>query len=260
MSQREAPMTRAVTGHPVLETRNLQKSFGAVTAARDISVAIESGARLSVIGSNGAGKTTFVNMVTGYLKPDEGTILLDGEDVTRLDPRRLARRGIARSFQIPQLCTELTALENMLVARAAAAEGTVPFFRPARTAEARDAAMAVLDRFGLADIAPRPVSELAGGVRKLLDIALAMIGRPRLLMLDEPTSGVSAEEKFPFMDRIMTALDQGGVTVLFVEHDMDIVGAYADRVLAFYSGQIIADGAPDHVLADDAVRQHVTGH
>ncbi|WP_372001557.1 ABC transporter ATP-binding protein [Tistrella mobilis] len=244
---------------PVLETRNLQKSFGAVTAARDISVAVEAGTRLSVIGSNGAGKTTFVNMVTGYLKPDEGSILLAGEDVTRLDPRRLTRRGIARSFQIPQLCAELTALENMLVARAAA-EGGLPFFRPARSAAARDAALEVLERFGLASIADRPVLELAGGTRKLLDIALAMTGRPKLLMLDEPTSGVSAEEKFPFMDRIMAALDQDGVTVLFVEHDMDIVGAYADRVLAFYAGQIIADGAPDLVMADEGVRRHVTGH
>lgn len=242
-----------------LTVANLTAGYGDVTVLQD--VAFEAGAPgiTAVIGSNGAGKTTFVNMVTGYLKPDEGSILLAGEDVTRLDPRRLTRRGIARSFQIPQLCAELTALENMLVARAAA-EGGLPFFRPARSAAARDAALEVLERFGLASIADRPVLELAGGTRKLLDIALAMTGRPRLLMLDEPTSGVSAEEKFPFMDRIMAALDQDGVTVLFVEHDMDIVGAYADRVLAFYAGQIIADGAPELVMADEGVRRHVTGH
>ena len=244
---------------PILSLHNVSKRFGALTVTDDVSFDVPEGEALGIIGPNGAGKSTLFNLITGTLSPDAGRVEYDGRDVTKVPPMQRCLSGIGRSFQIPQLCAELTALENMLVARAAA-EGGLPFFRPARSSEARDAALAVLERFGLAAIADRPVLELAGGTRKLLDIALAMTGRPKLLMLDEPTSGVSAEEKFPFMDRIMAALDRDGVTVLFVEHDMDIVGAYADRVLAFYAGQIIADGAPDMVMADEGVRRHVTGH
>src|SRR5690606_11434134 len=175
---------------PILEARSLSKSFGAVVAATDVSIDVPQGQRVSLIGSNGAGKTTFVNMVTGYLKPDAGQILLDGRDITRLSPRQVTRLGVARSFQIPQLAAELSVLDNMLVAAACNA-GAPSFLRPARTPEAIDAALAILERFDLAGHAGRPVRELPGGVRKLLDIAMALVGKPRLLLLDEPTSGVS---------------------------------------------------------------------
>jgi len=146
----------------------------------------------------------------------------------------------------------------MLVATACGGE-RLSFWQPARRAEAVRRADALLERFSLDAVRGRKVAELPGGVRKLLDIAMALTGRPRLLLLDEPTSGVSAEEKFPMMDVIMTALGSEPMTVLFVEHDMDIVRRHADRVIAFYSGRIIADDAPEAALGADEVRRYVTG-
>lgn len=242
----------------LLRARAIEKRFGAVVAASSLSIDIAAGQRVSLIGSNGAGKTTFVNMVTGYLKPDTGSIELGGRDITRLDPRAITHLGVARSFQIPQLFAELTVLENMLVATACHGR-RLSFWQSARGDEAVARADALLQRFTLAEHRDRRVAELPGGVRKLLDIAMALTGQPRLLLLDEPTSGVAAEEKFPMMDIIMTALGQEAMTVLFVEHDMDIVARYADRVVAFYAGRIIADDAPAVALAADDVRRYVTG-
>ena len=243
----------------MLEAKGLEKRFGAVVAASNINIGITAGERVSLIGSNGAGKTTFVNMITGYLKPDQGQITLDGRDITPLDPRAITRLGVARSFQIPQLYGDLTVLDNMLVANACH-DQRLSFWQPARRPEAITRADLLLDRFNLAEHRERRVAELPGGVRKLLDIAMALTGHPKLLLLDEPTSGVSAEEKFPMMDTIMAALGQEkGTTVLFVEHDMDIVERHADRVIAFYAGRIIADDKPAIALATDDVRRYVTG-
>lgn len=247
-----------MSGPPLLEARGLNKAFGAVTAASELTLAICAGARVSLIGTNGAGKTTFVNMVTGYLKPDTGSIWLGGEDITPLSPRAITRLGVSRSFQIPQLALELTALQNMLVAAACAA-GSLSFLRPALARDRVETAMALLERFGLADVADQRGAELPGGKRKLLDIAMALTRSPRLLLLDEPTSGVSVDEKFPMMDTIAAALAGAPVAVLFVEHDMEVVSRYSDRVVAFYSGRIIADDTPERALADEQVRRHVTG-
>jgi branched-chain amino acid transport system ATP-binding protein len=243
----------------LLQARGVGKRFGAVVAAADIDIAISAGERVALIGSNGAGKTTFVNMITGYLKPDVGRIELDGHDIAALHPRAIMRMGVARSFQIPQLYGDLTALENMLVANACE-DRHLSFWQAARRPAAVDRARSMLQRFSLAEHESRRVSELPGGVRKLLDIAMALSGAPRLLLLDEPTSGVSAQEKFPMMDTIMGALGDGQTTaVVFVEHDMDIVERYARRVIGFYSGRVIADGAPAQALATDDVRRYVTG-
>lgn len=243
----------------LLSAKCLNKRFGAVVAADNVSIDVPAGQKLSLIGSNGAGKTTFVNMVTGYLKPDSGHITLEGEDITPLVPRHIARMGICRSFQIPQLCLELTALENLLVAVAAAHPGGLSMWKPADAPDRHERAEELLSRFGLSAYAYRRVTELPGGVRKLLDIAMAMARHPRLLLLDEPTSGVSAEEKFVAMERVMEALSHEAVTVVFVEHDMDIVARFSERVIAFYSGRIIADAEPDAVLKNPEVQRYVTG-
>ena len=249
---------RSRTVNPVLSVRGLEKRFGAVVAADALTLDIPAGQKISLIGANGAGKTTFVNMVTGYLKPDSGTILLDGMDIGRRSPRSVARLGISRSFQIPQLFVELTAAENLAVAISGI--GTRMSLRaPAEAQGRRDKAVELLERFGLADLADRPISELAGGVRKLIDIAMALVRRPKLLLLDEPTSGVSAEEKFTTMDRVIHAVAPDAATIVFVEHDMEIVSRYADRVVAFYQGRILADGMPAEVLKDQEVRRYVTG-
>ena len=252
---------------PILDAQGLCKTFGAVTAANEVSAAIEKDSVVGLIGTNGAGKTTFINMITGYIKPDRGSIHYDGRDITQLAPRDITRLGICRSFQIPQLYLSLTVFENMMVglgivlrnARLAGyfslREGRVPGYdRPA--AEVADH---LLERFGLADYRDRNAQVLPGGARKLLDIALTMVARPRILLLDEPTSGVSAEEKFGIMQMVLDAVRAEGATVLFVEHDMDIVSRFAQRVLAFYDGRIIADAPPQAALADPDVQRYVAG-
>jgi branched-chain amino acid transport system ATP-binding protein len=245
--------------NPVLSVRGLDKRFGAVVAADDLTIEIAAGQKVSLIGANGAGKTTFVNMVTGYLKPDNGSIALDGINIGGHSPRGVAQLGISRSFQIPQLFIELTAAENLMVAVSGTRTQALSFYSPADAQCRREKAIELLGRFGLADLADRPVSELAGGVRKLIDIAMALVRRPKLLLLDEPTSGVSAQEKFATMDRVIHAVAPDAATIVFIEHDMEIVSRYADRVVAFYSGRILADGDPNDVLKDPEVRRYVTG-
>jgi branched-chain amino acid transport system ATP-binding protein len=243
----------------LLSVRGLEKRFGAVVAADGMSIDIAAGQKVSLIGANGAGKTTFVNMVTGYLKPDRGTIALDGVDIGRRSPRHIAQLGISRSFQIPQLFVDLTAAENLAVAISGKHAQALSFYSPAEAEGRREKAIELLERFGLAPQAHRPIQELAGGVRKLVDIAMALVRRPKLLLLDEPTSGVSAEEKFATMNRVVHAIAPDAATIVFVEHDMEIVSRYANRVVAFYSGRIIADGDPHSVLQDAEVRRYVTG-
>jgi branched-chain amino acid transport system ATP-binding protein len=238
----------------ILEARNLNKSFGAVTAAADISAHIEQDSVVGLIGSNGAGKTTFINMVTGYVAPTSGQILYEGHDVTGMQPRSIARLGICRSFQIPQLFNTMSVHENLTIGVGIAARSTRN-----RPVSADDATGRLIERFNLGGYRSQAAGLLPEGVRKVLDIAMAVAGGPRVLLLDEPTSGVSAEEKFRLMDMVMGALQAEGVTVLFVEHDMDIVNRYAHRIIAFYEGRIIADGAPDVVLKDAEVRRYVIG-
>ena len=232
----------------ILETGNLQKRFGAVSAAADISLGFERESVVSLIGANGAGKTTFLNMVTGYLRPDSGQIRFEGRELVGRTPREITALGLSRSFQIPQLFQTLSVRENLLVA-----EGI------AHAERVEEATEAVLEKFSLQDFAGRPAGLLPEGIRKLLDVAMALVTRPKLLLLDEPTSGVAADEKFGIMDLVMGAVRGQGVTVLFVEHDMEIVSRYASRVVAFYDGRVIADGTPAQVLNATEVRRYVIG-
>jgi branched-chain amino acid transport system ATP-binding protein len=244
----------------ILESRGLTKVFGAVTAARDISVAIEEDTVVGLIGGNGAGKTTFLNLVTGYLRPTSGTVWFDGRDITGLASRRVTRLGICRSFQIPQVFDTLTAFENLLVGLGVVALGRRAFVGSALgDATPEQVAEEMLERFHLRPYRDEPASVLPEGVRKLLDIAMALAVKPRILLLDEPTSGVSADEKFSLMDLVLGAIRADRVTVLFVEHDMDIVRRYTQRILAFYDGKVIADGGSAAVLANPEVRRLVVG-
>jgi branched-chain amino acid transport system ATP-binding protein len=244
----------------LLETIGLQKAFGAVVAANDISVTIRRGQKLGLIGNNGAGKTTFVNIVTGHLKPDGGRVLLDGNDITRLAPRQVRRNGVSRSFQIPQLFGSLTLEQNLLMALAILREEGMSSWRPARS----DAHMAELDqliaRFRLQPYREHTIAVLPGGVRKLVDVAMAVTHQPKLLLLDEPTSGVAVEEKFPLMDVIMQAIAGSESTVLFVEHDMDIVFRFAQRITVLVSGAILTQGAPEDIARDPMVKQVYLGN
>jgi branched-chain amino acid transport system ATP-binding protein len=232
----------------VLTAQRLQKSFGAVRAAVDISLTFDPDTVASLIGANGAGKTTFLNIVTGYLRPDSGRILFGERDIVGFRPRQITKLGISRSFQIPQLFNSLSVRENLLVAESIAA-----------TDDPQAATDEALMRFELAPYAAQKAGLLPEGIRKLLDVAMALSSHSKLLLLDEPTSGVSADEKFAIMDVVMAAARAAGVTVIFVEHDMDIVARFAGRVVAFYDGGIIADGLPDIVLRAENVRRYVIG-
>jgi branched-chain amino acid transport system ATP-binding protein len=234
--------------NPILAAAGLRKSFGAVTAASDVTLSFERESVAGLIGANGAGKTTFLNLVTGYLKPDRGSIRFDGRELTGHTPREITGLGICRSFQVPQLFQSLSVRENLLVAESIAAAERI-----------EEATEGVLEGFGLAQYAGQAAGQLPEGIRKLLDVAMALVARPKVLLLDEPTSGVAADEKFGIMDLVMGAVRGQGVTVLFVEHDMDIVSRYAERVVAFYDGRVIADGEPGRVLGDAEVRRHVIG-
>jgi len=174
--------------------------------------------------------------------------------------RDITRMGMARSFQVAQLFPKLTVMENAMIALVAA-EGIQPsFFRPLDTPKRRERADAIFAEFGVSQYRDALVSTVPQGVRKLVDIAMALVSRPRMLLLDEPTSGVSSEEKFALMDTVMAVVRQHGVTVLFVEHDMEIVARYVSRIMAFYSGEIIADGPPRSVLGNAKVQEFVVGH
>jgi branched-chain amino acid transport system ATP-binding protein len=243
---------------PLLDVKNLSIRFGGIVAADGVSIAVQPGENLAIIGPNGAGKTTFLNICTGYLSPVAGTVHFAGRDITRFAPRKITRLGIARAFQIPQLFLEQTVTENMLLA-IAARQGKWSAVRPLGDPASRDEVMATLDLLKVADYAARPAHELPEGTRKLIDIAVALALQPRLLLMDEPTSGVASAEKFTVMDVLVSALAARGVSSVFVEHDMEMVTRYADRVAVWNGGRIQRDGTPQEILADPEVRRTVIG-
>jgi branched-chain amino acid transport system ATP-binding protein len=243
----------------LLAVRGLNKSFGSVVAASNIEVEIAEGEVVGIIGANGAGKTTFVNLVTGYLAPTSGTIEFQDRDITGLPPRDIIAAGISRSFQVPQVFSTASVFDNLLIACGIASGARLPLWRPLRRPDLVAQSERLIERFGIAEYRAQAAQLLPQGVRKLLDIAMALVRAPRLLLLDEPTSGISAEEKFAIMELIMAALSKERIAVMFIEHDMDIVARHAARVLAFVDGGIIAAGAPDKVLADPQVRRSITG-
>ena len=244
---------------PILEVRDLLKTFGAVVAAKDINVDVHKGEIVGIIGANGAGKTCFVNMVTGYLKPTSGSIAFDGVQLVGKGPREVTHAGISRSFQVSQVFHTMTVAENLMIALAIAKNRGFAALREMENPDLLARRDDVLTRYHLESYKDMTVNVLSQGVRKLLDIAMAVVSEPRILLLDEPTSGISVEEKFGFMDVVMEALREDEVTVLFVEHDMEIVERYVSRVLAFYQGEIIADMSPKKALADAKVQEFVIG-
>jgi branched-chain amino acid transport system ATP-binding protein len=243
----------------MLDIAGLEKRFGAVAAAKDINLKIAQKEVVAIIGTNGAGKTTFVNMVTGWLRPTSGAILFNGASTIGKKPRDMTRLGLCRSFQVPQVFSTRTALENLVMAAAVAERSRWSMFGDPFTDERVARCEALLRDFGIGDYLNRTTTQLPQGVRKLLDIAMAMAASPKMLLLDEPTSGVSIDEKHALMDIVMTTLRAREVTVMFVEHDMDIVEKHAPRVLAFFEGAIIADASPKDCFAHRTVQTHIVG-
>jgi branched-chain amino acid transport system ATP-binding protein len=242
----------------LLSAQDLRLAFGGVKAADGINLDVLEREFLAIIGPNGAGKTTFINMSTGYLRPQGGSITFCGRQVLGMKPRDIVRMGIARSFQLPQLFTEHTVLENAALA-VAAREGVFSVFRPLLRPAFREEAEDLLDRFGLMPAAHRRADALNEGTRKLADIAMAVAMRPQLLLMDEPTSGVAATDKMAVVETLARVLRDAGVTAVFVEHDMDVVGRIADRVAVWGQGRIAALGPPEQILSDPVVQREVIG-
>ena len=247
-----------MSGYGLLSTRGLSLSFGGVVAADAIDFDLQPGERLAVVGQNGAGKTTFINICTGYLTPTSGQVLFNGVDVTGHTPRAITRRGVGRSFQLPQVFTEHTVRECLMLA-SSSVKRRRGFLLPMSQAVDAHEVDATLELLQLSPRANDLAGSLPEGQRKLLDVAMALVLRPQLMIMDEPTSGVSTDEKHGLMEVLMRALDERQVTSIFVEHDIDIVRRYATRLCAWIAGRIAADGAPDEVLRDPIVVKNVIG-
>ncbi len=242
----------------LLSTRGLSLRFGGVIAADAIDFDLMPGERLAVVGQNGAGKTTFINICTGYLKADAGRIFFAGKDVTGQSPRAITRLGVGRSFQLPQVFTEHTVRECLLIA-ASAVHSHTGWWKPLAQAIDARPVDATLELLQLGSRANDLAGTLPEGQRKLLDVAMALVLEPKLMIMDEPTSGVSSDEKHGLMAVVMKALDERKVTSIFVEHDIDIVRRYATRLAAWIAGKIAADGKPEEVLRDPLVIKNVIG-
>jgi len=237
----------------ILETVGLEKRFGGIVAAQGVTLAIEKGARHALIGPNGAGKTTVINLLTGVLKPTAGRILLDGRDITALEPHQRVRLGMARTFQINQLFLDLTPLETIGLAVSERLGAGRDWWRLVGSkAAVTDEIAEIVERFRLADVMHERTAILPYGKQRLLEIALAFACRPHVLLLDEPAAGVPEAERHELLATIAGLPAE--VTVLLIEHDMDLVFSFADRISVLVNGALFVDGAPDDVARDPRVK------
>jgi ABC-type branched-subunit amino acid transport system ATPase component len=236
-----------------LETRKLEKAFGGLRVTRDLSLRIAQGARHALIGPNGAGKTTAINLLTGVLKPDGGRILLAGEDITDLPVHARVRRGLSRTFQINQLYADLTPLETIGLAVSERLGRGGDWWRRMGTREEVNAEIADnLSRFRLLDVMNEATATLPYGKQRLLEIAVAIAAKPRVLLLDEPAAGVPETERHDILAAV-SALPRE-VTVVLIEHDMDLVFSFADRISVLVNGALLVEGKPDEVARDPQVK------
>ncbi len=242
----------------VLEVKGLRKSFGGIAAVDGVDLSLAGGEVRALIGPNGAGKTTFFNLLTGHLVPDAGTVRFRGEALEGLPPHRIWRRRLARTFQIPAVFPGLTVTENVQVALVSWAGRTLSLVGRAAGLE-RARAEALLERVGLAEQGWRRAGVLAYGDLKKLEVAMALANEPALLLLDEPTAGMAPAERRALMSLVESIGRAGGLTLLFTEHDMDVVFAVADRITVLHQGRVIADGAPEAVRADPEVQRVYLG-
>ncbi|HZP36441.1 MAG TPA: ABC transporter ATP-binding protein [Methylomirabilota bacterium] len=244
----------------LLRTTQLCKSFGDTHAVDHVDFAVTAGEVLALIGSNGAGKTTLINLISGLIAPDSGRVEFQGTDITRASVHRKIALGIARSFQLVNLFDQLSVQDNVTLAIFSRQGRTRRLFSLADADSAvRDEGAAVLKDFGLEARANALAGGLSQGERKLLDVAVAYALRPRLLFLDEPTSGVSTREKAPIMDIITQVVRSGGITAVIVEHDMDVVFRYCPRIIAMHQGAILADGTPEQIRNNAQVTANMLG-
>ena len=241
-----------------LATKGLSKSFGSLAVARDIEINLPAGGRYALIGPNGAGKTTLINLMTGMLLPDGGEITLEGDDITGLEPQSRVRRGLARTFQINTLFPGLNALEAVTLAVAERRGVAKQFWRNIGDyRESVEEAYAILARLRLGDDCYRPTRELPYGRQRLLEIALALATRPKILLLDEPAAGVPHEESGEIFEAVAGLSDQ--LTLLFIEHDMHVVFRFASHIIVLVGGAIYTEGSPAQIAADPGVQEVYLG-
>jgi len=238
---------------PLLRVRDVRKAFGGVRAVDGVSFDLARGEIRALIGPNGAGKSTFFNILTGQLRADGGAVAYRGEPILGLAPYVIWRRGVSRTFQITATFATLSALENVRVARLSHTGDSRMLRRPADGLEV-ERSLALLEQVGLADQAVRPAGVLAYGDLKKLELAIALANDPELLLLDEPTAGMAPAERGALMALTASIARERTLTVLFTEHDMDVVFAIAERIMVLHQGRVIADGAPDEVRADPEVQ------
>lgn len=244
----------------MLRIEKLKKYFGFVKAVDNVDLEIKQGEIVSIIGTNGAGKTTLVNLISGYLRPDSGRILFFEKDITYTPPYIRIKMGVGRSFQLIQLFGGITVLDNVRTALFSKYGMIQRCLLPAdRYTSITKEAIEILNNFNIADkkdLTPKGLSE---GDLKILDIAIAFALKSKLLLLDEPTSGVATSDKFKVMDAIVSAIKKEGISTLIIEHDMDIVSGYSDRVIVMHEGRIMAEGKPEEVMENKEVKATVFG-
>ena len=244
----------------LLEVRGVTKAFDDFTAIAGVDLALEEGGTTAVIGPNGAGKTTLINLLAGKLHPDQGRILFAGRDVTRLTPSARVRAGMARTFQVTNVFPRLTVEENVSVpVLAHAGEALQPWRRLDAMDGVRPRVRKLLDTVGLGSRAAEHAAVLSHGDRRLLEIALALASEPRMLLLDEPTAGMGAGERDRVLDQVRAMATRGGLTILLVEHDMEVVFGFASRIVVLHQGRVVADGAPQQIRDDAKVREIYLG-
>ena len=243
----------------MLEVQNLTKRFGGVAAMTDVSLKFEAGSLTAVIGPNGAGKSTFFNLMSGAIVPDSGRVMLDGDDITGLDRAAIVRRGIGRAFQVASFFPSMTVAENLMAAIAAHRGHWGDLARSFPRQGVRARAMEVADLLGLADEAETLSAKLSHGDQKLLDIALALALDPTALLLDEPTAGMGPEERWQMIEKVQRLWAQQRLTLVFIEHDMDIVFKIASSIRVLCYGRVLAQGTPDEIRANPAVIEAYLG-
>jgi branched-chain amino acid transport system ATP-binding protein len=243
---------------PLLQVEGLAKRFGGIVATDDLTLNVAPGELHAVIGPNGAGKTTLIAQLSGQLRPDSGRISFAGDDITALPPHKRSLLGLARSFQITSLFLDLSVLDNVALAVQAHASHSFHFWHNARRDEAlRGPARAALARTGLSERADWPAAELSHGEHRQLELAMALAGQPRMLLLDEPMAGLGPEESARMVSMLRVLKNE--LTILLVEHDMEAVFALADRITVLVYGRVIASGAPDEIRSNAQVREAYLG-
>jgi len=242
----------------VLKTENLQKKFGQLEVTRNVSLELPRGGRYALIGPNGAGKTTLINLITGQIKPDSGRILLDGADITNTSPAARVRRGLTRTFQINTLFPDLTPIESVTLAICEREKVAGQFWRSLASHKAAiDEAYDILKQLHIDDVATRRTRTLAYGQQRLLEIALALATKPKVLLLDEPAAGVPKDES-SMLFSVISALPEE-MSILFIEHDMNIVFSFASRIVVLVAGGVLLEAEPEVVRADPRVREVYLG-